>query len=53
MNPESKELTNNEVIRVLRTRNYPYTEIEHCFDLCRLVEFARYEANDADFSSIH
>ncbi|MFH1013190.1 MAG: hypothetical protein V1769_01630 [Thermoplasmatota archaeon] len=47
-----KELTNDEVIRFLRTKKHPYTEIKQCFDVCSLVEFAKYTANDDDFSSI-
>jgi len=47
-----KELTNDEVIRFLRTKKHPYAEIKQCFDVCSLVEFAKYTANDDDFSSI-
>jgi len=47
-----REITNDEVIRFLRSKHHPYTEIKQCFDLCSLVEFAKYTANDRDFSII-
>jgi hypothetical protein len=47
-----RELTNDEVVRFLKTKQYPYSEIKQCFDLCSLVEFAKYTANDTDFSAI-
>lgn len=47
-----RELTNDEVVRFLKTKQHPYSEIKQCFDLCNLVEFAKYTANDTDFSTI-
>ena len=44
-----KELTNEEVIRFLKTKKYPYKQIKQCFDLCSLVEFAKYTTNKNDF----
>ncbi|MDG6229320.1 MAG: hypothetical protein QCH96_05090 [Candidatus Thermoplasmatota archaeon] len=47
-----RELTNAEVIRFLKKKQYPYSEIKQCFDLCSLVEFAKYTANEKDFHAI-
>jgi hypothetical protein len=47
-----RELTNAEVIRFLKKKQYPYSEIKQCFDLCSLVEFAKYTANEKDFHCI-
>ncbi len=47
-----REVTNDEVIRFLKNKQYPYQQIKHCFDLCSLVEFAKYQANNTDFDQI-
>jgi len=47
-----RELTNAEIIRFLKKKQYPYSEIKQCFDLCSLVEFAKYTANEIDFRTI-
>jgi len=47
-----RELTNDDVIRFLKNKQYPYQQIKHCFDLCSLVEFAKYQANNSDFDQI-
>ncbi len=47
-----KELTNDEIVSFLRGRKLPYKEVKKCFDLCSLVEFAKYEANRRDFGEI-
>jgi len=47
-----RELTNDEVVRFLKTKHHPYSKIKQCFDMCSLVEFAKYTANDTDFSII-
>ena len=47
-----KELTNEEIIRFLKTKKQPYSEIKRCFDLCSLVEFAKYTADEKEFHTI-
>lgn len=47
-----KELTNDDIIEHLRKHKKQYKEAKECFDLCSLVEFAKYEANKKDFSKI-
>lgn len=48
----NRELTNDEVLRYLRTQKKPYQDIKQCFSLCSLVEFAKYHANNHDFQEI-
>lgn len=47
-----KEQTNDELIRRLKQQRMPVSDVKECFDTCALVEFAKYEANDGDFSRI-
>ncbi len=47
-----KELTNDEILKYLKKHKKSYKEIKKCFDLCSLVEFAKYEANNKDFNKI-
>lgn len=47
-----KETTNDEIITHLRKNKKQHKEIKECFDLCSLVEFAKYEANKKDFEKI-
>jgi HEPN domain-containing protein len=47
-----KELTNKEIIEHLKNKNKDYKKIKECFDLCSLVEFAKYQANKKDFEKI-
>jgi hypothetical protein len=47
-----KEMTNDEIIRYLKNKNISYEKIKECFDLCSLVEFAKYTANEKDFDTI-
>lgn len=47
-----KEITNDEIINYLKKHNKEYQRIKECFDLCSLVEFAKYEANKKDFDKI-
>jgi len=51
-NGVKKEQTNDELIKYLRDSGKPYKEIKECFDLCNLVEFAKYQANREDFDRI-
>jgi len=46
------EMTNDEIIRFLKHVNQPQDDIKQCLDLCSLVEFAKYQANEPDFSKI-
>ena len=47
-----KELTNDDIIRHLKKQKKSYKEIKEYFDLCSLVEFAKYHANKKDFNRI-
>ena len=47
-----KEITNDEIIRHLKESSIDHKETKECFDLCSLVEFARYKANKKDFEKI-
>lgn len=51
-NKLNKEITNDEIIDYLRKHKKSYKEAKECFDLCSLVEFAKYEANKKDFERI-
>ena len=51
-NKLNKEITNDEIIEYLRKHKKPYEKAKHCFDLCSLVEFAKYKANRKDFEKI-
>lgn len=51
-NKLNKEITNDEIIDFLRTHKKSYKDAKECFDLCSLVEFAKYEANKKDFEKI-
>jgi hypothetical protein len=51
-NKLNKEITNDEIIDYLKKYNQDYTNIKKCFDLCSLVEFAKYEANENDYKKI-
>jgi len=48
----NKEMTNDEIINYLKCKNTSYQQIKDCFDLCSLVEFAKYQANKKDFDEI-
>ena len=47
-----KETTNDEIIRYLKNKKMDFSKIKECFDLCCLVEFAKYKANKNDFDDI-
>jgi len=47
-----KEVTNEGVVRYLKNKNKKIKSIKECFDLCSLVEFAKYKANKRDFEKI-
>ncbi|MGC9309134.1 MAG: hypothetical protein ACP5D2_00370 [Candidatus Nanoarchaeia archaeon] len=47
-----KEVTNDEIIRHLKDKNKDIISIKECFDLCSLVEFAKYRTNKKDFEKI-
>ncbi|RLE41941.1 hypothetical protein DRJ48_04560, partial [Candidatus Woesearchaeota archaeon] len=47
-----KELTNYEVIEFLKKQKLPYKEAKECFDLCTLVEFAKYKPKKEDYNRI-
>ena len=47
-----KEITNDEIIDFLRKHGKAFKDAKACFDLCSLVEFAKYHANRKDFDKI-
>ena len=47
-----RELTNDEVVDCLKDQSIGHMKIKECFDLCSLVEFAKYKANNDDFEKI-
>ena len=51
-NDLKKEITNDEIIEHLRKHKKPFKDSKECFDLCSLVEFAKYQANKKDFDRI-
>jgi hypothetical protein len=51
-NKLNKEITNDEIIDFLRKHKKSYKDAKECFDLCSLVEFAKYQANKKDFKKI-
>lgn len=51
-NKLNKELTNDEVIDYLKEHGMIYEQVEECFELCSLVEFAKYKASREDFDMI-
>ncbi len=51
-NKLNKEITNDEIIDSLRNHKQGYKEVKECFDICSLVEFAKYKANKKDFDKI-
>jgi len=48
-----KEITNEDILRFLADKKYPYHEIKRCFNLCSLVEFAKYNTNETDFKQVY
>lgn len=47
-----KEVTNDKIIRYMKDKNKDIKSIKECFDLCSLVEFAKYNPNKNDFDKI-
>lgn len=47
-----KETTNDEIIRYMKNKNKDIGRIKECFDLCSMVEFAKYKPNKKDFNKI-
>lgn len=48
----NKEMTNDEIIKHLKSHKKPFSSAKECFDLCSLVEFAKYRPNKQDFEEI-
>lgn len=46
------ELTNSDLIKQLKKSKIAYAATQKCLSLCGMVEFAKYQANDEDFSEI-
>jgi hypothetical protein len=49
---DGKELTNTEAMKLLRSKETDWADIQECLNLCCLVEFAKYGPNSGDFSRI-
>ena len=47
-----REITNEELIRLLPKNNYPINDIRECLKVTDLVEFAKLKATDYDFKQI-
>jgi len=47
-----KETTNDGIIMYLKNKKKDIGDVKDCFDLCSLVEFAKYNANKKDFEKI-
>jgi hypothetical protein len=47
-----KEITNSEMITVLKKKKVKFESTQDCLNLCGLVEFAKYKANKKDFDEI-
>ncbi|MFP4497180.1 MAG: hypothetical protein ACLFQV_03120 [Vulcanimicrobiota bacterium] len=48
----NREITNDELISYLKKNRLPYQELKECFDLCTMVEFAKYDTNEEDFEKV-
>lgn len=48
----NKEVTNDEIIRYFMFKNKDHAPYKDCFDLCSMVEFAKYQPNGEDFGKI-
>lgn len=48
-----KEVTNEDILHFLEDKRFPYAEIKQCFDVCSLVEFAKYAGSDHDFKQVY
>ncbi len=46
------EMTNNELIFILRSKKINHESVLKCLNLCSLVEFAKYSPNKKDFDEI-
>ncbi len=47
-----KEITNDNILRFIKDKEKDIRKIKECFDLCSLVEFAKYNPNKKDFDKI-
>lgn len=47
-----KETTNEHILEHILQENYPVSDIEECFRIASLVEFAKYVPNSDDFSRV-
>lgn len=48
-----KEITNDDILDFLKNKKYPYNEIKQCFNVCSLVEFAKYKTNESEFKQVY
>jgi len=46
------QITNSDLINLLKKNKIPYDKTQKCLNLCGLVEFAKYQANKKDFDKI-
>lgn len=47
-----KEVSNDDVIKFLKSNKQHYKELKKCFDLCSMVEFAKYKSSKKHFDDI-
>lgn len=48
----NKEITNDDIVRYMMFKKKEYKPYKECFDLCSMVEFAKYQPNSEDFGKI-
>ena len=46
------ELTSTDLVKFLKSKSLPYSVVQKCLNLCSMVEFAKYKANNEDFREI-
>jgi hypothetical protein len=48
----NREITNEDILLHLVNTKYPVNDIERCFELSSLVEFAKYGPNEEEFDEM-
>ena len=48
----NKEITNEDILSYLKNTKYPANEINNCFNISTLVEFAKYVPNQEEFEKL-
>jgi ABC-type transport system involved in cytochrome c biogenesis ATPase subunit len=47
-----REITSEELIRLIQKNNYPIDDIRECLKITDLVEFAKLKPTESDFNKI-